>query len=98
MKYSKKITEIEKVAGIMLLSSTGYEPIQTLMKSDAIFQLLVKKITISISQSIYFIKRISVSMVNTELLNLVYWPVTSVQSMQIEKMKYRFAYFWTVLG
>ena len=72
MKYSKKITEIEKVAGIMLLSSTGYEPIQTLMKSDAIFQLLVKKITISISQSIYFIKRISVSMVNTELLNLVY--------------------------
>jgi len=56
----------------MLLSSTGYEPIQTLMKSVAIFQLLVKKITISISQSIYFIKRISVSMVNTELLNLVY--------------------------
>lgn len=72
MKYFKKITEIEKVAGIMFLSNTGYEPIQTLIKSDTIFQLLVKRITISISQSIYFIKRISVSMVNTELLNLVY--------------------------
>jgi len=72
VKYFQKIVKIKKVAGNMLLSNTGYEPIQTLMKSDAIFQLLVKKITISISQSIYFIKRISVSMVNTELLNLVY--------------------------